>query len=352
MFIILFTIISIFALFDSYVHKNIFIYVGLVLMILVAGLRSIYSGADTIRYYYDYSNISEGFAPLNSHEHGFILLEKIFTALHLPIWCFFFFIAFTTILILAVSYYKFLFPTTIGFAILYYYSRFFIGRDLNQVRSSLAAAIILLSLLFVARKKILPFILMILIASSIHSAAIIALLIYPIYIFWGHLSDKRKVYSYLFILIVSAILSYVIAPYISNINSGRLDAYTQSTFYTSTVKGLFNPVIWLQVIISLLALYKYILQKKECNRYFEAALVVYMISTVLLILLSQYYTLAGRTSTLFATVEPVLLIESIKLRSHINIYRIAMLLSSIVIFILINCSSGLITQTNYSFFFN
>lgn len=348
MFIGLFVIFAVFALSDLYINKNLFIYLSLIILILVAGLRSINTGLDTYNYYFDYNSVMLGFPPINSSEKGYVLLEKIFTSLNSPICLFFLFIAAVTLSLIAVGFSKLSIDKyATGLLILYYYSRFFINRDLNQIRASLASAIILCSLIYIYKQKPIAFTICILIATLIHSATMVGLIIYPVVYLFRKISKKKIIITYVFCLIFSAILSFPISPILQTFNSNRLNVYINNQLYVSG-NGLKNPIIILQILISLVGVL-YLLTSNKVNDKYLVVLSTYMISTILLILLSQYNTLAGRTSTFFATVEPILIWDILRLQFGKKTSAIIMILFSIVIFILINYSTGVIPQLNYRF---
>ncbi len=349
LFLGIFLTVAACAVLDAYINENFFVYIAMIILILVAGLRSIDTGFDTFQYYYDYNNVVAGFTPINSKEKGFILLEKLIASLNLPVWCFFIFIASLTICLIVFGYRK-LTPYP-GLALLYYYSRFYIGRDLNQIRASLASAILLFSIKYIYQQKLMKFLLIVLIATLVHSGACIALFLYPFYLLYKKVKDTYKVKLYITLIIVSVFSSFLLSPYIGRLNGKRIAAYTQSKMYISG-NGIKNPVILLQVVLSVIALFIFLRKHSETGQYFfNATLFVYMYSTILLIIFSQYYTLAGRMSTFFATVEPIVFIYVLmNCFSRKNIFRVSMILVCLIIFILINYSTGLVSEINYSFY--
>ncbi|WPU44141.1 EpsG family protein [Limosilactobacillus reuteri] len=346
-FISLFFFLSLSALLDIYFNRNSFVYLSVIVLAFVAGLRSLGTGFDTYNYYYDYINVLNGLSPNNSKEIGFVLIEKALAAFNAPTWVLFTFIAFFTLIILAYGYSKL--SCYSGLAILYYYSRFYISRDLNQIRASLAAAILLCSLNYIIKHSFWKFTLVVVIASLIHSAAVIGILLYPAYLICTKVKKSKIVTLYIVILIVSGFMSYKISPLIESLNINRLDAYTTSNFYTIG-SGLQNPVIWLQVVISIVALLLYENEKNILNEKYNVVLITYMISTILLILFSQYYTLAGRMSTFFATVEPIVLLNILqRLKINKGLSKYVFIAIALVVFFVINYSTGLISKINYSF---
>lgn len=343
MFVAVFIILLIFALLDDLINKKIFVYLSGFLLIIIAAFRGLNVGPDTPIYYQNY----EGFIS-NNFEWGYTLLEKIFGAFHLPWLVFSLFIALLVICILIKQYSLML--SSVGLALLYYYSRFYVNRDLNQIRSALAAVIILVSFKYIINHNFWKFVLVILIAESIHSGAIVGLILYPLFYLMTKYKRKNIFKIYFFILILAGIFSFGIGNLLLHVNISNVQTYLTSDVYLQGGKGLLNPVIILQVLISCVAVFLYSHEDEKINSD-DVALLTYMFSTVILILLSQYYTLAGRFSTLFATVEPVVILNMSKIIKNKFVRNLSFVVFTLIVFYLINYSTGLVQNINYKFIF-
>lgn len=77
------------------------------------------------------------------------------------------------------------------------YLFFFFGGTLNIVRQSLACAVILIAYQYVFRNEKYKFALLVIIATSVHVSALIAL---PVYLLWNH--DKKDLISYKKMLLI------------------------------------------------------------------------------------------------------------------------------------------------------
>lgn len=343
MFVVIFIILLIFALLDDLISKNLFVYLSGILLIIIAAFRGLNVGPDTPVYYQNYEGVIS-----NNFEWGYTLIEKVFNIFHLPWIVFSLFIALLIICIL-IKQYK-LMVSSVGLALLYYYSRFYINRDLNQIRSALAAIIILISFKYIVDHSFWKFVLVILIAQSIHSGAVIGLILYPLFNMMVKCNRKKLFKVYLLSLVLAGILSFGIGKLLLNVNINSVQTYLTNSVYLQGGKGLLNPVIILQVLISCTAVFLYSRKEQHFN-YDEVALLTYMCSTIILILLSQYYTLAGRFSTLFATVEPVILLQISKNIKSKFIRDLFFTAFTVIVFYLINYSTGLAQNINYQFLF-
>lgn len=343
-YIINFVILSVNSLFERFIKTRFFLTISAIILVLFAGLRNINFIGDSQQYAWDYSiylnKIGKG-----QFEAGFSFLEKVCSFLGLSVTGFFIIIALMSMIFLTLGFKNLtIYPTS---AILYYYARFFINRDMNQIRAALAASIIVFSLPYLFDKDLLKFIGVIFIASLIHSAAIIALLLYPINYFsenciWK-LKRNKRIILYIVLLTFAFVLSRIDSNFISSFIGRFNETYVSRTSdYGKASYGLANPVIWLQVLISLLSLS---INRNSSNNKIKVCLSAYIFSTFLLILFSNFYVLAGRLSTMLATVEPILILNLIdifvpnkKLSDKVTSY-VFFVGISLVIFWLINCYS-------------
>ncbi|MEE6639304.1 EpsG family protein [Limosilactobacillus pontis] len=323
---------------------KLFLIISSIVLVSFTGLRGTSFAGDSQQYAWDYSIYANNFGK-GKFEVGFSFLEKLCAWLGFSVTTFFIIIAFLSILFLVLGFEKLaIFPAS---ALLYYYSRFFINRDMNQIRAALAASIILFSLQYLTNKKsnFLKFAFFILLAIVIHKAAFIAFILYPVgYLMNKYIwkSNKRKrIFIYIITLVIAFILSVSCSNIVGNIIGNFDTTYVSRTSdYGKDSYGLANPVIWLQILIGLLTL---ITVKYEDNEKLKICFSSYFISTILLVLFSNYYVLAGRLSTLLATVEPILILQLIdycipakKWNSNL-VSWILFLGISVAVFFIINC---------------
>lgn len=285
-----------------YKYRQIILFVISGMLILLAGLR--------VDIGYDYDSYKDIFnnAPnlyqlivygnRTSIEIGYILINSIVKTIGGNFNLVLFISASISLVIITKSLTKYsVYPIL---SILIYVSRFYFVRDMGQIRSSIACAIVLYSIKFINRKKLKEFTITILIACLFHNVAFVGFLLY------GFNLIKFKDYKYVYqLLVASFIISQLnvinlILKIVSNILP-QYSAYVNSDYYNLS-NNLINPVLIMQILI--LVMFVYFRKEIECkNENYKVILNGYLISTLILILLSDYYTLAGRISTVFATFE-------------------------------------------------
>lgn len=360
-YITIFIILFIFACLDLLLNRNIFIYAMGLVLIIIAGFRNYTVGKDTIIYYQQYMSNLSGITINNGFEIGYTFIQNIFTFFRIPWVGFALFICLFTLGII-ISEFKML-SIVPAFSILYYYSRFYLYRDINQIRASLAAAIILLSFKYVYEKKPFRFLLILLIAETIHTGSIFAVIIYPLYFIWKKNNKHLSLSLFIVCCIVAVSLSFFVGNIVSILHISN-NYLTNDYYVYGGRKGLLNPVIWYQFFLSCFALRLSNKHRGIKKNYFDVALISYFLSTIIIILFSQYYAFAGRLSTIFATTEPLVLMytcqaysSKIKLdidNSNMNylinrcIFLIPYIIITILIFYFIDYSSGQVSST-YTF---
>lgn len=305
LYISVFIFISFIAFFETFFKSALWPLIAVVTLIILAAFRSENVGIDTIAYINDYNAHVFGSLATESFERGYVFLEKLSIFLGFHIWFFFAVIATISLMCLFFGYRRYTDLTAL--AILYYFSRFFLNREMNQIRAGVAAAMVLISLKYVDEEKPLRFIFIIVIAAQFHSSAYIMLLVYP----FVKILKKFSTYVfqiYFLVLILFAIASNHITPILSSIVSALNvgSAYITYDGYVHS-DGLKNPVLILQVTLSLILVYL-LFRKKEKNIINWGVLSAYMISTLILVLFCQFGVFSGRLSTILATVEPLIFI--------------------------------------------
>lgn len=180
---------------------------------------------------------------LKGYELGFVLLnhffKTIFNDFYLMQFCI---VVFSSSLIYRNFYQKSLFPV---FTILLYVFRFYFQTDMAQTRQYIAMAILAYGMVFIQRKQIVKWILIVILATSFHITAMVA---FPLY-FTTRVILKRKICWLLFCLyivvyiwgldFVRGILSVVInLPFVPSRIVSIGISYLNSTIYGQ--QGQFN----------------------------------------------------------------------------------------------------------------
>lgn len=185
-----------------------------------------------------------------------------------------------------------------------YVGRFLLNRDFQQMRSSLAILLLILAIKLIHDRKLVAYMLVVLLAYQFHHLSLIGIPLYFLY------KVRIGPISIIFSLVMAMLLSQLIAGSISDI----VDDYSQDLNYDTYVQdeyveqalGLRNPMIYFQIAI--LMVYTFmepILASKD--KFYNLMRWAYFYSTLILIFFCNYTALSGRTSTVFATCEMFML---------------------------------------------
>ena len=185
-----------------------------------------------------------------------------------------------------------------------YIGRFLLNRDFQQMRSSLAILLLILAIKLIHDRKLVAYMLVVLLAYQFHHLSLIGIPLYFLY------KVRIGPISIIFSLVMAMLLSQMIAGSISDI----VDDYSQDLNYDTYVQdeyveqalGLRNPMIYFQIAI--LMVYTFmepILASKD--KFYHLMRWAYFYSTLILIFFCNYTALSGRTSTVFATCEMFML---------------------------------------------
>ena len=191
----------------------------------------------------------------------------------------------------------------IGMAV--YIARFMFGRHFIQIRSGLAIAVIFWAMQYITNKEWKKWFFSLFIAYLLHKSALVAL---PVYFLYKLKLNKTRILIGLAIAFSIAI--FFRAPMRSYVQDSTTDmnlgtAYTTGSknYYKSAEgKGLANPMLYYQTVI-LLALTFGEKKLRPKTKYYDTLREGYFYSTFLLIVLNMFQILSGRTSTIFATYE-------------------------------------------------
>ena len=182
-----------------------------------------------------------------------------------------------------------------------YIARFFMGRNLVQIRSGLAYVIIIWGIKYIQEKNFWKYLLVVFIASLFHTSAWIAL---PLYFFsnWININKTIVVVGLIIAFILGGFFQTPISTFVTdNASDLSITTYTQGSF-VSNAKGLGNPMIYFQTF--LLLAYTFLEDRiKPVTQYYQIIRDGYFYSTLILIIFCSFTALSGRTSTMFATLE-------------------------------------------------
>lgn len=286
-----------------------FLVISCAVVAIVIGSRDPMNWSDSAIYYEDFIYNVKSFFQLTSYDHpgaygemGFYYLGVFAKTITDDASFYFLFISAITMFCL---YYCFKQYSIFPFIALYVYLGRFVGRNTIQIRAAIAIAIVIWGTIYVTKRKLWKYILVVFIASRFHTSAYIAL---PLY-FMGYVKIKK--YHIYWGIAVSLILAAFYGGFIrdlvsqSSIANEWARSYVQEGTEKSFSNDLTNPVIWYQIIILLFYTYHESFFSRLTIHYYTFRN-AFFYSTVILIVLCQYAVLAARLSTIFATYEMII----------------------------------------------
>lgn len=283
--------------------------IACIVLALLAGLRDVHRWPDTMVYvksFLDYTpslfELTKDSKPWGYSEMAFYYLGSIVKV----------FTKSSTIYLIAISALTFVFlykdfkkyciyPL---FGLCAYLARFYTGRNLIQIRAGLSYAIVLWAVQYITKRDWKRYFLWVFIGYLFHHSAIIAI---PLY-FLCMIKIKR------YHIVIGIIIAFIIAGFFSG-NVQTLVSDTSRDLNVGTAylneyymreQGLANPMIYFQTLILLLYTFGDKALRRTSPNY-DVIRTAYFYSTFILITLSVYTTLSGRTSSMFATLEMVII---------------------------------------------
>lgn len=257
--------------------------------------------ADSFKYTPTIPEYSVSDTPFGYGEVGFYFLASLIRTFTSNCTLYFIVISGITFIFLYKSFRRYSIYPLVGLCV--YIARFFLSRNMMQIRAALAIAVIVYALRYVAERNFKKYFIYIVIGSLLHYSILSAL---PFY--WLNKIRYSKKTMFLIISItftVSAFLSPLVTNTISTFIEGDMTMYygyvKEGSGY-STGKGLSNPMIYYQSVV----LFIYTFRERTLKNlvpYYYTIRNGYLYSTVILILLSPFLVLSGRLSTIFATLE-------------------------------------------------
>jgi len=283
--------------------KKILLMLTCVVMALMAGFRNPYLWADTdaymisFEYYtkplYEWSQIDE---PLGYSEYGFYFLGVIFKTFSSNITAYLTFIAALTFIFMYKDFKRYCYYPLFGVAA--YISRFYIARNFCQIRAGLSYAIILWAVQYISKRDWKRYFLWVYIAYLFHHSALIAV---PLYFLCMIKIKKWHIWTGIIVaFILGGVFTAPVRALVADYASDMVYTYLQDEYQREW--GLLNPVIYFQLAVLYLYTQNEEVLKKTSEDYYTMR-TAYFYSTFILISLSMYTALSGRTSSMFATLE-------------------------------------------------
>ncbi len=314
--IILFSFVSYYFL-SLYYFENLkgsdrktFLMVTTAIIAIIIGIRNPIAWSDSGVYLEDFIENVKSFGELsildrpgNYDEMGFYYLGVISKTIYDSSTFYFIFVSGTTMLLLYLCLEKYsIYP----FIALYIYLGRFVGRNTIQIRAAIAIVIVIWGTVYVTKRQLWKYLLVVFVASRFHTSAYMA---FPLY-FMNYVNIKKG-HIYLGI-VASLVIAAYFGTYIqqavsqSDIANEWARSYIEEDSEKAYSNSLANPVIWYQIII-LVFFTIYESRLSKLTEHYYTIRNAYFYSTVLLIVLCQYAILAARLSTIFATYEMIII---------------------------------------------
>lgn len=283
--------------------KQMLLMLTCVVMALMAGFRDSSLWADTGVYVmsfedytnplYEWSQIDE---PFGYSEYGFYFLGVIFKTFSSNTTAYLTFIAALTFIFMYKDFKRYCYYPLFGVAA--YISRFYLARNFIQIRAGLSYAIILWAVQYISKRDWKRYFFWIFIAYQFHQSAVLAV---PLYFLCMINIKKWHIWTGIavaFILggVFTGFMRGLVAEYASDIAS----TYVQDDYQREW--GLLNPVIYFQLAVLYLYTQNEEVLKNTSEDYYTMR-TAYFYSTFILISVSMYTALSGRTSSMFSTLE-------------------------------------------------
>lgn len=318
------------------------IFISGTILALFAGLRFNlgYDFFSYERYYYEANSLSQVFDGSVRLERGYLFLSTLFSSLGFNYYTFVLFFSFLSLGLLIMFMYKHApFPTMV---LTYYFARFFMARDMGQVRGAIAAIILLYALPYIQKKQIIKFLIIVFIASLFHISSFLFIAAYLIHMVIKEVTLKNGI----FLIGLATFVGWLMKNpmlYVWTVPDGY-HAYFTSPSYTSGA-WLLYPVLWMQLALLLGSLIFIKLSKNKEGEWIKLLTKIYLVSCLVLLAAGPLETVGGRGSTMFASVE-ILLVPYFFM--NFTKYKLLNLLFYsgfvLVIFILIFILSGMYHQ--------
>lgn len=307
---ILFYLFAIYAEALTPYRKRQLLILTCVVLALGAGMRNHVVWPDTRVYtmgFQDYTptlgSLSSIDTPFGYSEMGFFYIGVVVKTFTSNATAYLVVVSAITFFFLYLSFRKYAFYPFLG--ICAYLARFFTGRNLIQIRSGLAYAIILFGIQFITKRDWKRYFGLVFIAYFFHHSAVIAIPLY--FISYINFRKWQIVAILALAFVIGGFFTGVLQNYIID-TSQDLDVattYTQGAF-VEEAKGLANPLIYLQSFLLLAFTFNENRLKNRVPHYYTIR-VAYLYSTFILTAFSMFTALSGRTSTMFATLEFVII---------------------------------------------
>lgn len=275
---------------------------------IFVGLSTPFS--DAARYIVSFEQYTENLSkikwghmpPVGYAEYGFYFLGVLLKVFTNNGTFYFLFISALTCFFLYKIHRKYCLYPMLGFCV--YVARFAMGRNFIQLRAGLAYAILILAVQYIDKKDWKRYFFIVFLAYQLHHSALLAI---PIY-FLCQLKLKR-IHIYIGLTVAFILGTFFQGPIHSIVEDQAEDLSITSYVVGIEVEkalGMSNPMIYFQTLFLLLFTLGESKLRKMISYYYSIR-TAYLYSTFILITFCSFLGLSGRTSTLYATFEIVII---------------------------------------------
>lgn len=312
-FFIFFFVAVTFELQKNKKNRDTMLILACVVLALSAGFRDL-SWSDTSVYVLSFQSFTPNLfdfsfsdKPFGYSEKGFYFLQVVVRTLTDNYTIFFLIVSILTFYFLYKDFRQYSIFPLVGLCA--YIARFIIGRNFVQIRAGLAYAILMLSIKYIFEKDWKRYFLIVFVAWLFHRSCIVAI---PLYFIcnWIHVK-KWHVYVALFFSFLVGLFGQGLVHNLVEDNASDLNIGVRYTDAGGEEKqlvglGMRNPMIYFQCFILL----AYTLLEERLaplNKYYYILRNAYLYSTMILICFCTYKVLSARTSSMYATLEFVII---------------------------------------------
>lgn len=286
------------------VNKNAILAVVCLALALFAGFRDSSRWADTIVYVMSFTDYTHSLfewttkdGPFGYAEYGFYFLGVIFKTFSSNVTAYFTFIAALTFFVMYKDFKRYCYYPLFG--VCAYISRFYLARNFIQIRAGLSYAFVLWAVQYITKRDWKRYFFWVFVAYLFHHSALLAV---PLY-FLCKIKIKK------WHIIVGIVIAFILGGVFTGSVRMAVSGYAEDLDVTSYVGddyqrewGLANPMIYFQLFLLLFYTFNERTLRTTSVDYYTIR-TAYFYSTFILISLSMYTALSGRTSSMFSTLE-------------------------------------------------
>lgn len=326
MMVFLYALFYIFALiFEQSKNKVRILLLVCIVLALMAGFRNPDAWVDTPAYllsFNEYTNDLQSWSkddhPNGYSEYGFYFLGVIIKTFTSSNTIYLLCIAALSFIFLYKDFKRYCYYPLLG--VCAYIARFYLARNFIQIRAGLSYAIVLWAVQYITTRDWKRYFFWIFVAYQFHSSALIAV---PLYFLCLLKLNKKQIFlGIILAFLIGGPGAGLVQSYVTDASSDLDVATTYVTEEYLSELGLRNPMIYFQLFF----LWMYTRWESRLRTTipdYYTIRTAYFYSTFILISMSVYTALSGRTSSMFSTLEMAIIpsiIETFNKRNRIIAY--------------------------------